>query len=346
MPIKIKAFDFRNAKEEEFARLSEFRNKIRAERLPDDPPIPVEELVQALKNKPSVMDLCLWAAWLQDESAVVAYGEILLPLEENLHLAQIDINVLPEYRRQGLGRQLLSKIVDVARREKRVALITNTADPIPAGEASMNRLNAKRGLESHTNQLVIAELDRSLLRQWQKRAKERAAGFEIGLWEGKYPEEDIDAIVALHDLLNQQPFGELDVEDFQFSPERLRETEQSIFARGYERWTLYVREISTSKFAGYTELLWNPNRPEIISQGMTGVFPEYRDKGLGRWLKAEMLDKTLKDRPQAKYIRTMNADANAPMLKINTELGFEPYIGETLWQIETEQALKYLDDGD
>ena len=100
--------------------------------------------------------------------------------------------------------------------------------------------------------------------------------------------------------------------------------------------------METEKFAGYTEVVWNPNRPEIISQGMTGVFPDYRNKGLGRWLKAVMLDRILTRRPQAKFVRTENADMNAPMMKINTELGFKPYIAESIWQVETEVVSKYL----
>jgi hypothetical protein len=55
-----------------------------------------------------------------------------------------------------------------------------------------------------------------------------------------------------------------------------------------------------------------------------------------------MLDKVLKDRPQVKYVRTGNADTNAAMLKINMELGFKPYMAETLWQVELQQVLEYL----
>ena len=89
-------------------------------------------------------------------------------------------------------------------------------------------------------------------------------------------------------------------------------------------------------------MLWNPNRPALISQGMTGVFPEYRNRGLGRWLKAEMLDRILTKRPQARFVRTGNADMNAPMMKINNELGFKPYIAECVWQVETEKVAEYL----
>jgi mycothiol synthase len=264
-------------------------------------------------------------------------------LEDNLHMAQFTIEVLPEFRRRGLARQFLSRIVEVARGEKRRLLIANTTDRIPAGEAFMARIGAERGLAGKTQQLVIADLDAGLLRRWQERAAESATGFEIGLWEGEYPEADIDAIVTLCGLLNQQPFGDLEIEDFKFTAEQLRQDEQSIFSRGYERWTLCAREKSTGEFAGYTEVLWNPNRPEIVSQLMTGVFPEYRNRGLGRWLKAAMLDKILEERSQAKYVRTGNSDINAPMLKINSELGFKPYISECVWQVETEQVSAYLE---
>ena len=342
MPMEVKSWDYRNATGDEVAAFNQCSNRMRAERLPDDPPIPVEETLQGLKNFPDFMQMAIWTGWDAVESRIVAYGLAQYSLEDNLHLAQFGISVLPDFRRQGLGREFLSVIVGVAKEQNRRLLITETTDRIPAGEAFMQRIGAEGGLESHTNQLTIAGLNRDLLRGWQERAKERGAGFEIGLWEGRYPEQDIDAIVELHGLLNQQPFGDLDVEDFTYSVENLRQTEDSLFARGNERWTLFVREVDTGKFAGYTEVLWNPNRPEIISQGMTGVFPEYRNRGLGRWLKAAMLDRILAKRPQARFVRTGNADMNAPMLKINNELGFKPYIAECVWQVETEKVAEYL----
>lgn len=342
MSIEIGVWDYRNMTDAEATVFNKCSNRMRSERLPDDPPIPVEETIQGRDNFPDYVKMALWAAWKAERLEMVAYAYVQYSMEDNPHLAQFAINVLPEFRRQGLGRAFLSEIVQVAKENQRRLLITDTTDRTPAGEAFMRRIGAEKGLESHTNQLVIADLDTDLLRRWRARAAERAAGFELGMWDGPYPEEDIDAIVDLHQLLNQQPFGDLEVEDFHFSADTIRQDEKITFARGNERWTIYVREEETGNFAGYTEVIWNPNRPEIISQGMTGVFTEYRNRGLGRWLKAEMLERILRERPQAKFVRTGNADMNAPMLKINDELGFRPYIAESVWQVETEKAAEYL----
>jgi mycothiol synthase len=70
-----------------------------------------------------------------------------------------------------------------------------------------------------------------------------------------------------------------------------------------------------------------------------GKFATY---GLGRWLKAAMIDKALRERPQVKRIRTGTADSNAPMLRINYELGFKPYLSVCTWQVETAKVLAYL----
>lgn len=147
---------------------------------------------------------------------------------------------------------------------------------------------------------------------------------------------------SIYEAMNRAPRGDLQLEDFHWTPAHIRQFEASERARGTAWWTMYVRERASRRIAGFTDVTWHPNRPEILLQGGTGVFPEYQNRGLGRWLKAAMLEKVLRDRPQVKYVRTGNADQNAPMLKINRELGFRPFQSRYEWQVETDTVLAYL----
>ena len=341
--FQILPFNVKEASQTEYAALNQHNNRIRRERLPDDPSVPLDETIKNMQSLPPFVDVRMWIVWNPKQPEIIAQGNlILLRLEENKHLTQFEITVIPDFRKQGLGRQLLNIIASTAQDDNRRLLMTETVDRVAAGEAFMNRIGAQKGLETHTNQLILSDLNPKLVSAWMSKGEENLAEFEIGFWDGAYPEDKIQAIVELLDVTNQQPFGDLEIEEMHMTPEQLRQTENNIFARGNQRWTFYLVDRATGKFAGYTETVWNPNRPEILRQDMTGVFPQYRNKGLGQWLKAAMLDKVVKERPQVKYVRTGNADSNAAMLKINNELGFKPYMADTLWQVEIEKVMEYL----
>jgi GNAT superfamily N-acetyltransferase len=341
--VHIKPFDLQGASDHEYLALNDYANCLQAETLPDDPPTPAEERIAQWRHIPPFVQAFAWAAWSPNETRVVASGRVDFPnTNENKHLVGFQLDVLPKYRRQGIGRRLLALIADVAHRENRRLMMARTIGRVPAGEAFMRRLGAEKGLEAHISQLALAELNHSLVRQWLERAPERASDFILGFWSGPYPEDQLEAVARLIEVMNQAPRDRLDVEDDHVTPEKLRQVEELIRAMGTERWTMYVREKTTGELAGFTEVSWNPNRGHLVEQGGMGVFPQYRNLGLGRWLKAAMLEKIIQERPAVKLVRTDNADSNAAMLRINHELGFKPYMSECWWQMETEKVLAYL----
>lgn len=332
---QVKPFDYTQATEREFAALNTFSRRTRAEIWPEDPPPTLEETINQFKSIPDFVEVQIWMVWNDEGNKILATGDIgLWHADHNQHLAQFDITVLPEYRRQGIASTLLPYIMDVARRTNRRLLIASTSSTVPAGEAFMRQLNAYVGMETRTNQLDLSELDRDLIQEWLQAGEGLSAEFEVGVWEGAYPEEELETIVAMLQVMNTQPFEQLEVEDVTWTPEQLRQIEAHLLEQKAERWTLYARHRESGEIAGYTEVFWTPHKSHILQQGDTGVFPKYRGRRLGRWLKAAMIEKVLRERPYVKYVRTGNAHSNAPMLKINEEMGFKPHRTNILWQVE------------
>ncbi|MBE2201861.1 MAG: GNAT family N-acetyltransferase [Anaerolinea sp.] len=341
--MEINLFDHQAADDAAYAAYNTLSNTLRAERLPDLPPIPVVEQKGRLQSMPPFMGYSLFTVTDKHTQTMIAATEVSVPqMAENAHMVQFMIHVLPAYRRQGTGRLLLGRVAELAQGNGRHLLLSSSYGNIPAGAAFLERMGASRGLETHTNRLNLADLDRNLLADWLAHGAALTTEFALGLWVGPYPEEELANIAQLMDVMNQQPRGELKTADIQFTPERVRELQAASLSGGVESWTLYARERQTGELVGYTAVYFSPNRPEQMSQGDTGVFPAYRGRGLGRWLKAAMLDKALRERPEVQYVLTGNADSNAPMLKINHDLGFRPYLPQTIWQVDLETLLAYL----
>lgn len=341
--ITLQTFNIRDIQEDTARHLNAFWNRMRLERLPDDPPIPFEEEWQGWQNYPPFEDLQVFAIWNPEQTGIIATGEAFTFLtEENQHLLFFEISVAPQQRQQGLGRQLLRLAADLAQEKGKRLMMTETNDRVLAGEIFAERMGAKAVMHSRTNQLLVEDIDTNLLARWMDNTSGRFDEFELGYWDGIYPEAQIEGVHDLFQIVKDEPKDDMDFEDREITIEQLRQMEQYQIARGVERWTSYAIEKATGRFCGFTEVFWNPNRPTLLNQGFTGVNPDFRGKSLGRLMKATMLERVLRERPQVQKIRTGNANSNRFMLAINNELGFKPYIAWTVWQIDTAKVQEYL----
>jgi mycothiol synthase len=339
---EIRPFNLRSASPRDYACLIAFKNNLRLEVHPEDPPFPCDEDIQRWQAMPKLVQDVAWAAWDAWQERIIAFGEAdIYHTGDNPHVIECSIEVLPECRRQGLARGMLHLIADHARSQQRRLLLAELSDRVPAN--FLARIGARKGLELPINQMQVANIDRSVVARWIQQAESLSSEFALGLWDEAYSEESIGGVSDLLQVVaNDQPRDALDMEDINYTPETVRQFDRHQRAASQQRWTMYLMDKRDDRLAGITEVIWSPNRPAILEQGFTGVLPEYRSRGLGRWLKAVMLEKILRERPEVQVIRSNNANSNAPMLKINRALGFEPYVGMAVWQVELVSVEKYL----
>ncbi len=341
---EIRAFDLRAATANEYAHYNAFLNLMRAEILPEDPPVSCYEDTDRCRTMPDFIHEGDWGIWDRAGSRMIAFAACAAEYSgDNMHAAELFLQVLPEFRRQGLGRELLRRVVAYARDHQRRLLIAGSNERVPAGAAFLQRIGARKGLAAVENQLCLADVDRGLLARWMERGVELSKEFDLGLWDGPIPQERLDGMSALiQQLINDAPRDALELEDSTHVASTFSAFEAWTFAGGRRRWLFYAIHRRDDHLAGMTEVVWSPDRPQIIEQWGTGVWSDYRRRGLGRWLTAAMITKILREMPAARVIRTGNANSNAPMLHINNELGYKPFISRPAWQVETATVAKYL----
>ncbi len=336
MSYSFQALDSADVGDADLTRYHEFESAIRAERLPEDPPLPFGASVRQLRRPGPNARTRGFAAVLDGQWIGVSLGVVVDSDERNV---RVDLAVLPEYRRRGIGTELLARVAQVAEEAGRDSLVGDTYDRVTAGAAFARRFSASPGLRGHINRLALGEVDRAKVRRMIADGPVRAPAYELVAFDSPIPDEHIDDIAAMITVINDAPTDDLETAPIAVNGEMVRAFERIGLAAGVEVWWLLAREKSTGFVVGETDVRWDPKQPETVTQGYTVVRNEHRGHALGKWLKATMLERVLDERPDAVDVRTTNADSNAPMLGINKELGYKPYVATTTWQMPTGAAL-------
>jgi mycothiol synthase len=306
---------------------------------PEDPPAPPAELGGELFADSAVVRRRCWIATLEG----VPVGELTLAVtddDENRHLVDVEwLAVVPGMRRRGVADALVRVGLDWARADGRRSVVFWVPTlPDGSGAAYAARCGAAVATEERCSRLRIADLDHDLIGRWLDEGARRDDGYRLVQFVGPTPEEHLEAIAAAHRAMEDMPTDELDYTVPEMTTDKLRSHDAARARAGFRAvMTLAVAPDGAS--AGFSELLINGHRPELGSQGDTGVSREHRGHGLGRWLKAANLALALETEPRLAVVETFNAETNPWMLDINVDMGFRPHIGYQAFQGALDDAL-------
>ena len=335
MPVRspaIEELDLATAGDADVLAVHALETALEQEAHPGDPIKPDSQAIPDLRHWPSYRRERRWV--VRDGGRIVACGAVAVEdVLDNQHLAEIDLRVHPDVRRRGLAAALLPHLVATAQAWGRTSLYAESRLGHP-GEELARRLGARRGMVARRSRCLAADIDRDLLAGWVADAARRAPEYELVWWDGACPDDLLEPYVDLLAVMNDAPIDDLDIEDEQMTPDRLRDFEAGFLAKGRDFRVAVVRHRPTGQLVGLTEVHVNRHWPATVHQGNTGVVPEHRGRSLGRWLKGAMALRLLDEQPALEQVFTWNAASNGPMLDINVAMGFRPYDDWGVWQVE------------
>ncbi|GLY96954.1 GNAT family N-acetyltransferase [Actinoplanes sp. NBRC 103695] len=268
------------------------------------------------------------------DGRAVGYVALGLPLLDNLELASLDLNVLPDFRRRGVGRAMLDFAIEQARAEGRKHLTSETVQTRPDGDAFAAAQGAKAALPETRSRLDLTTVDQDRYDRMLAEAWTHADGYRVVSWVGMPAEEYLDAIAYLDGRMVQDaPMGDLTIEPEKVDADRIRKSEQNRLDRGIDRFHTGVVHEATGRMVAWTTLSGPPALETHIWQHITIVDPDHRGHRLGMIVKLENLRHTLAHKPALTAIDTFNATANDFMLSINREMGFRAADTWMQWEL-------------
>lgn len=335
MPIDVRA-----ESDEDLQPLAALVRALLGERVPEDPEPSLAYVLTTLRAAPDAFERRDWVA--RDGTGrvigrAVAWRRLY---GEKQNVRNVEIEVLREHRRRTVGRALLREVVRSVAGDATALFGFFTTDRIPAGEAFLTRVGAEAGMAMTTNQLELAKVDRALLAAWREA---RPAGYRLEWIDADVPEHLLANVVAAYGAMAATPTGTLRIWDFTATPELVRSFERARHEQGREHALLLAIDEATGETAGFTEASWHPQQTHLVRQGGTAVTTKHQGRGIGKWLKALIMERVLAERPEARHMRTNNNPVNAPIIAINERLGFRPAWTNTIWQLSIADARRYLE---
>lgn len=255
-----------------------------------------------------------------DAERVVGVAELRGSVQDNLHLAMVEIAVALDRRREGIGRALYDEVSRRAAAEGRTTLL-GEAYEVPDRETGAVPFAGAMGFgRVHTEDQLMVPLP--LGPDVAPRVPDDP-DYEVVSWATHCPDEYVAPYCAMVTQMgNDVPSGGIDYEPVVYDKERLRVDEERA-AVSFDQLVAVARRRSDGVFGGYSQV-YLPRDHDYVLQDDTLVMPEHRGRRLGLRLKLANLETLQRDHPGRSAIYSWTDPANGAMYRTNTAFGFVP----------------------
>ena len=257
----------------------------------------------------------------EDETGqIVGRGRVShLPDQFHPDRYEMDLTVHPDHRRRGIGSALYDRLLAEMRERGAIALRGEVREEMPEAVAFVRHRDFVEIERTWESRLDVTSFDPVPFAGADERLT--AAGVRITTLEAER---------------DRAPHALRDVYDLQVACDRDVPSVHPITAVPFEQFIAHEVEGPTAlpdgyflavtgegdetRYVGMSSLFASAGTPEVLNQGLTGVLPPYRGRGVAMALK---LQTVCYAQDQGKReIRTWNDTTNQPMLRINEAMGF------------------------
>ena len=332
------AVDANSAPPDFWTRYHAFRRARQLEYRPDDPIVPDEVEETRMKTPKAFEDVYRYE--IERDGQMLSWfgcgtARAGAPgYEKNRHLMGASWAVAREHRRRGIGSLWLPIVLELMDRHGCTLLTLGSEEE--SGHAFLKSIGAQPKMTDRESRLQLAEVDWDQVERWIAEGAARNQDTALELYDERIPEamrEDYSRQFSR--LLNTIPVDDLDIGEAVITPAVMTEWYERLERNGEIVHEVLTREPDGS-LSAMTNMKWSSHTPEVLDQQFTGVDPAARGRGLGKWIKAAMLDHMRKLHPEARYVSTWNAFSNAAMLGINNALGFKLHRAGVAYQISRD----------
>ncbi|MCW4384877.1 GNAT family N-acetyltransferase [Salinibacterium sp. SYSU T00001] len=323
-----------------FSEMVRVRNEIEAAIIGNyDLGVEPAELLAIAKNPYDI-----WRCFVaRIDGRVVARGLYEVQGRDDADSAWFQIEVLPAFRRRGVGGALYERLSAIAHDEGR-SILQSSAYHLPGGEGE--HITSPTGFGSvladdepvrflTSRGFRLAQVERMSRLPLPSGVGEPVApeGYEVLTWEGATPEEHLADMAVLHARMSTDPpLGEVDWTPEVWDEERVRDNDARRGEDGRLWLTAVVRHGASGRLVGFTDLSVPPEQDRPVFQMDTVVIAEHRGHRLGMLLKRANLHALDTRAPGHPAIYTWNAEENRHMLGVNEAVGFVAFGYESSWR--------------
>ncbi len=240
--------------------------------------------------------------------------------EEEKDKAWVGIRIRKEYRRRGIGTDVL-KLLTLRVSNLNIKKITSGART-KSGKSFSEKFGGELSSRSYYSFLNLKKCNWKRIEEINFENKSKNSDIKLKTFFGINDKNFDNHFTKIAEYMEEVSEYSTDWDfDKDFFLREVIPEEKKAKERGVKK--LYVYAYQNEKIIGVSELRIEPENSKEIYTEITGIDRDFRGRGLCKLLKTELLLKIKKDFPDIELITTGNDEDNSAIRKVNKEFGFK-----------------------